>query len=135
LIDSGSLSSLTGVSGGLFGYNLSDPQMMWDAKTQRFYYSAVYFDAILSDNGLAIGWSKTATPASSSDFCQYAVSFGDELPDYPKLGDSSDFLLYGYNLFGLFGSSYDGSEFMTVNKPAAGSACPPASAFSVHSSG
>jgi hypothetical protein len=121
--NSGSLSSLTGISGGLFGYSLSDPQMMWDAKTQRFYYSAVYYDAFLSDNGLAFGWSKTATPTSSSDFCKYYLSFGSDLPDYPKLGDSADFLLYGYNLFSDFASTYSGSSFATVNKPPAGSTC------------
>ena len=135
LFNSGSLSSLTGISGGLFGYSLSDPQMMWDAKTQRFYYSAVYYDAFLLDNGLAVGWSKTATPASAADFCQYAISFGSELPDYPKLGDSSDFLLFGYNKFGNGASTYDGSEFTLVNKPPAGSACAPTSAFAVYTSG
>ena len=134
LVNSGSLSSLTGVSGGLFGHSLSDPQMMWDAKTQRFYYSAVYYDFLLADNGLAVGWSKTATPSSASDFCKYALQFGVELPDYPKLGDSSDFLLYGYNQF-LLGSSYDGSAFAILNKPPAGSACAPTSAFAVYSSG
>ena len=73
-INSGTLSALTGISTSLFGYSLSDPQMMWDVKTQRFYYTAVYYDSLfLSDNGLAIGWSKTATPASSNDFCQYAI--------------------------------------------------------------
>jgi hypothetical protein len=122
-VNSGSLSSLTGISGGLFGYSLSDPQMMWDAKTQRFYYSAVYYDAFLSDNGLAFGWSKTATPANSNDFCKYYLSFGSDLPDYPKLGDSADFLLYGYNLFSDFASTYSGSSFATVNKPPAGSNC------------
>jgi hypothetical protein len=122
-VNSGSLSSLTGISGGLFGYSLSDPQMMWDAKTQRFYYSAVYYDAFLSDNGLAFGWSKTATPSNSSDFCKYYLSFGSDLPDYPKLGDSADFLLYGYNLFSDFASTYSGSSFATVNKPPAGSTC------------
>jgi hypothetical protein len=134
LLNSGSLSSLTGISGGLFGYNLSDPQLMWDAKTQRFYYSAVYYDAFLSDNGLAVGWSKTATPSSSSDFCKYSISFGEELPDYPKLGDSSEFLLYGYNQF-FFGLNYDGSQFAILNKPPAGSSCAPASAFTMHTSG
>lgn len=128
-VNSGSLSSLTGISGGLFGYSLSDPQMMWDAKTQRFYYSAVYYDAFLSDNGLAFGWSKTATPASSSDFCKYYLSFGSDLPDYPKLGDSADFLLYGYNLFSDFASTYSGSSFATVNKPPAGSTCASTSAL------
>jgi hypothetical protein len=136
LISSGSLSALTGISTGFFGYSLSDPQMMWDAQTHRFYYSAVYYDSLfLSDNGLAVGWSKTATPSSSADWCQYAISAGSELPDYPKLGDSQDFLMYGFNLFGNFASTYDGSEYATLNKPQAGSTCPSASAFSVYTSG
>jgi hypothetical protein len=135
LLNGGSLSALTGISGGLFGYSLSDPQMMWDAKTQRFYYSAVYYDFFFFDTGLAVGFSKTATPTSASDFCQYAIQFNGELPDYPKLGDSSDFLLFGYNKFGNFASTYDGSEFATLNKPPAGSTCPAPSAFSVYSSG
>jgi len=136
LINSGSLSALTGITTGLFGYSLSDPQMMWDAKTQRFYYSAVYFDSLFfSENGIAIGWSKTATPTSASDFCQYAISLGSEVPDYPKLGDSSDFLLVGYNEFGNFATTYDGSQFAMVNKPPAGSTCAPTSAFAVYASG
>jgi hypothetical protein len=135
-INTGSLSALTGITTGLFGYSLSDPQVMWDAKTQRFYYSAVYFDSLFfSENGIAIGWSKTATPASSSDFCQYAISFGTEVPDYPKLGDSADFLLVGYNEFGNFATTYDGSQFAMLNKPPAGSTCAPTSAFAVSASG
>lgn len=136
LLNTGGLDALTGIPTGLFGYALSDPQMMWDAKTQRFYYSAVYYDSLFfSDNGIAIGWSKTATPSSASDFCQYALSFGSELPDYPKLGDSSDFLVYGYNAFSNFASTYDGSGFAVVNKPPSGSSCPPTSAFTATESG
>jgi len=134
-INSGTLSSLTGISTGLFGYSLSDPQMLFDVKTQRFYYVAVYYDSLfLSDNGIAIGWSKTATPASSADFCQYAISFGAELPDYPKLGDSSDFLLAGFNQFGNGASTYDGSAFVTLNKPLTGSECAATSSFKVYKS-
>jgi hypothetical protein len=132
LVNSGSLSALTGVSGGIFGYSLSDPQMMWDAGTQRFYYTAVFYDAFLSNTGLAIGWSKTATPASSSDFCKFTIGFGSDLPDYPKLGDSQAFLMVGYNLFSNGATTYAGSEFTTVNKPAAGATCPAASQFAVH---
>jgi len=136
LLNSGTLDALTGITTGPFGYALSDPQMMWDAKTQRFYYSAVYFDSLFfSDNGLAVGWSKTATPSSASDFCQYAISLGSELPDYPKLGDSADFLLYSYNAFGSFASTYDGSAFAVLNKPPAGSSCAPTTAFTVTDSG
>jgi hypothetical protein len=135
LINSGSLSALTGISSGIFGYSLSDPQMMWDAKTQRFYYTTVYYDAFLFDTGIAIGWSKTATPASSSDFCKYVIGSGSELPDYPKLGDSPGFLIIGYNLFGNGASTYDGSEITTLNKPPDGSACAPTSAFAIGGSG
>jgi len=136
LLNNGGLDALTGIPTGFFGYALSDPQMMWDAKTQRFYYSVVYYDSLfLSDNGIAIGWSKTATPSSASDWCQYALSFGAELPDYPKLGDSSDFLIYGYNQFSNFAQTYDGSGFTVVNKPPAGSSCPPTSAFTATDSG
>jgi hypothetical protein len=134
LINSSTLSALTGISGGLFGYSLSDPQMMWDPQTKRFYYSAVYYDAFLSDNGLAVGWSTTSTPKSSADFCQYEISFGSELPDYPKLGQSGDFLIYGYNKFN-YGSSYDGSEFAVLNKPPSGPSCAPTSDFLVNTSG
>jgi hypothetical protein len=136
LVHGGTLSDLTGIPTGFFGYALSDPQIMWDAKTQRFYYSAIYYDSLfLSDNGLAVGWSTTATPSSASDFCQYAISFGSELPDYPKLGDSSDFLIYGFNQFSDFASTYTGSAFAILNKPPAGSTCAPTSAFTVKSSG
>ena len=131
-INSGSLSSLTGITGGIFGYSLSDPQMMWDASTQRFYYTAVFYDAFLLNTGLAIGWSKTGSPASSSDFCKYTIGFGSDLPDYPKLGDSQGFLLAGYNLFSDGASTYAGSEFATVNKPGPGSTCAPTSQFAVH---
>jgi hypothetical protein len=141
-INTGSLMSLTNITtlpnnGACFlpgsSPSHSDPQIMWDIATQRFYYTDVWYDGtFLSCAGLSIGFSKTATPASASDFCHYKVDFGPELPDYPKQGDSRDFLLYGYNKFGAAGSSYDGSEFMTFNKPAAGSTCPAASAFSLH---
>jgi hypothetical protein len=132
LVNSGSLSSLTGITGGIFGYSLSDPQMMWDAATQRFYYTAVFYDAFLSNIGLAIGWSKTGAPAGSNDFCKYTIGFGSDLPDYPKLGDSQAFLMVGYNLFSDGATTYAGSEFTTVNKPQPGSACAPTSQFAVH---
>ena len=135
-LSSGSLSALTGISTGFFGYALSDPQMMWDPTTQRFYYVALYYDSLfMSDNGLAIGWSKTATPATSSDFCQYTVAFGSDFPDYPKLGDSHDFLVVGYNDFVSGAATYAGSAFMTVNKPAAGSSCLSAGRYAAHFSG
>jgi hypothetical protein len=119
-ISTGSLASLTGIS----GYALSDPQVIFDVKTQRFYYVAIYFDPFfLSDNGIAIGYSTTAQPSGSGSFCKYYASYGGDLPDYPKLGDSGDVLLTGYNLFTFFASTYVGSEVFWLSKPLAGSTC------------
>jgi hypothetical protein len=140
-LNTGSMTDLTSISStpdscGFFGglpATISDPQIMWDAATQRFYYTAVWYDGFfLSCAGLAIGFSKTATPASSADFCKFILSTGAELPDYPKLGDSADFLLFGYNKFSAGASTYDGSEVLTMNKPPAGSTCPSPSVFSLN---
>jgi hypothetical protein len=133
LIKSGSLANLTGISS--FFYQLSDPQMKYDVRTGRFFYAAVYYDPFfLSDNGLAIGFSKTASPKTARDFCKYYVSYGAELPDYPKLGDSNAFSMVGYNLY-TSDETYEGSEVFWLSKPPAGTGCPAASTFKLGFSG
>ena len=114
LIASGTLGELTGHN----NFDLSDPQILWDAPTQRFYYSAV---DVVSDT-YAFGYSTTATPSGPGDFCQYDADFGFQgfyLPDYPKLGDSSDFIIIGANVF-AGGFSYVGSDIDWIKKPPAG---------------
>ena len=120
-LSAGGLDTLTGDA--LDG--LSDPQVIWDPDTNRFYYAVLDY---LSDN-FEVGFSKTDSPSSASDFCRYDVNFGygSDLPDYPKLGDTSDFLLIGSNVFasGLF---FDRSDVAWLAKPAAGTitSCPSA---------
>ena len=69
--------------------NTFDPQIIWDAQTNRFFY---FNDSIFSasDNRLSWGFSKTASPANgtSTHWCKYTTGFGTRFPDYPKLGDS-----------------------------------------------
>ncbi len=121
LLASGGLDTLTGDS--IDG--LSDPQVIWDPGTSRFYYAVLDY---LSDN-LQVGFSKTDSPSSASDFCKYDVDFGygSDLPDYPKLGDTADFLLIGSNVFGG-GLFFDRSDVAWLGKPAAGTitTCPSA---------
>jgi hypothetical protein len=120
-LGSGDLGALTGDSVD----NLSDPQVIWDPDTNRFYYAVLDF---VSDD-MEIGFSKTNSPNSAPDFCKYDVNFGfgSDLPDYPKLGDTADFLLVGANMFagGIF---YTESDVMWAGKPAAGTitSCPAA---------
>ncbi len=116
LITDGDLGALTG-----FPVNeLSDPQIVWDPSAQRFYYLAldVTYDTF------AFGYSTSANPRSSADFCKYRVNFGyyPSLPDYPKLAVSRDFVLVGANVFGIFGT-YQGSDVDWFVKPSA-TACP-----------
>src|SRR5215212_7555589 len=115
-----------GVLTELFGVDpktrVSDPQMIWDPDTSRFYYAGL---ALFSptDNRLEYGFSKTDKPTSAADFCHYSTSFGDNIPDYPKLGDTQNLLLIGFNSFNARGN-YRGSQLSGVQKPPSGSSCP-----------
>jgi hypothetical protein len=118
MLDQGDLGQLTGFP----VTELSDPQVVWDPSSQRFYYLVldVYRDTF------AFGYSTGPSPTSSADFCRYIVDFGYgqsfSLPDYPKLGVTRDFVLIGANVFNLFGQ-YVGSDVDWFIKPAA-SQCP-----------
>ena len=83
-ISTGSINSLVGAAST---DSVFDVQVLWDPTTSRFYYAA---DDVVSssDNRLAFGFSKTASPSSAADWCKYSIGFGSVFPDYPKLGDS-----------------------------------------------
>jgi hypothetical protein len=126
LISQGTLQQLTGTPSGR---SVFDPQIIWDPQTNRFFYVTV--DAVSSTNNLlAFGFSKTATPSSAADFCHYEMAgFGRRLPDYPKLGDTQDFLLVGTNTFDAPTDGFLGSDLYSITKPPDGSTCPAASSF------
>jgi hypothetical protein len=127
-INTGSLATLTGVSGFL-----TDPQILWDTHDQRFYY--VVLNA--SNNTLAWGFSKNSNPLSAADFCKYTANFGygSNLPDYPKLGNTQRFLLIGVNVF-AGGQSYIGSDVDVIFKGNVGpnpiTTCPAQSSFGLN---
>lgn len=124
-LSTGTLHSLLGAPSGV---DLFDPQIMWDAQTNRFYYA---MDAVISDadNRVAFGFSKTATPTTAADWCgPYTINFGSTFADYPKLGDSQHFAIIGTNLFNSSGS-FVGSHIEGISKPPAGSTCPAGSSF------
>jgi hypothetical protein len=100
-----------------------DPQVMWDASTNRFYYAGdIVFSS--SDNRLAFGFSKTASPNNATtDWCHYNISYGSEFPDYPKLGDSRYFAVIGVNVFTAAGP-FRGSDIIAISKPPVGTTCP-----------
>ena len=117
---------------GLFGgahFNYSDPQALWDPHTRRFYL------LIWDTTNATMRWafSKTHDPATltAADWCTYTSSFGyspNDAPDYPKLGQTTDFLVIGVNFFQNF-ATFMGGETLTIQKPQVGPGpvpvCPP----------
>src|SRR3954451_15978856 len=116
-ISSGTLSALWGTGGA----TTTDPQMIWDPGTKRFYYAGLILVSS-TDNRLTFGFSKTASPNTAADFCKYTISHGTPLPDYPKLGDTKDFGLIGTNTFSNSSpiGTYVGSDIVAVTKPPSG---------------
>lgn len=126
LISAGALNTLVGLATTV---NVFDPQIIWDAQTNRFYY---FNDAIFSasDNRLAWGFSKTSSPSNgTTDWCKYTTAFGTRFPDYPKFGDSFYFLIVGVN---SFAPGFVGSDIISFSKPPAGTTCPAGSSFKVN---
>jgi hypothetical protein len=127
----GSLIALTGCATTLCTDSVFDVQVNWDPATNRFYYAT---DDIASStqNFIDFGFSTSATPTlSMTSWCRYSLPFGSKFPDYPKLGDTKDFALVGYNEFSGNGSGaiFIGSHISWVSKPPAGSTCPAPSTF------
>ena len=120
-IRTGTLNALAGAPSAV---SVFDPQIMWDATTNRFYFAT---DAVQSStqNFLVYGFSKTASPTSAADFCKYVINTSPSFYDYPKLGDSRFFSLIGANVFGnSSGGGFQGSDLIAIRKPGAGTGCP-----------
>jgi hypothetical protein len=94
--------------------NYSDPQILWDRATNRFYYLIIH----TTDDTFAWGFSKSSNPKNpTTDFCHYNADFGygSDLPDYPKMGDTKNFLLIGANIYQV--EAYLGSDVDWLAKP------------------
>jgi hypothetical protein len=126
LIASAGTEALTGTAHS----SLSDPQVMWDPGTNRFYYIVLN----VSNDTIQWGFSKDSNPVSlPGGFCNYDADFGygTSLPDYPKLGDTLHSLLIGVNVF-QNAQTFAGADVDYITKPsgtAAITTCPASSTF------
>jgi hypothetical protein len=110
------------------GVFLSDPQLLWDPSTRRFYYSMMENRGTSEpDEGIAWGFSKTSTPSSAADFCSYFSGFNfghTSFLDRDSLGDTRDFLVISGDRFNTSGA-FVGTDVTWIAKPGPGSTCPP----------
>jgi hypothetical protein len=121
----GTLQDLTEQGGHVF-----DPMVFWDPDTNRFYYSTADTESN-TDNRIAFGFSKTSTPSSAADFCKYTIPLGSIHADFPRLGDTQDFLLIGTNNSNKSTGGYVGSNLYSITKPPSSTTCPDKSTFMV----
>ena len=126
----GNLLSLTGCATPACTDSVFDVQVIWQPALNRFFYATMDIGSgSPGGNLINFGFSTTATPTlSNASWCRYSIGFGNTVPDYPKLGDTKDFLLIGTNNF-TASESFIGSTIFWITHPPAGTSCPPASAF------
>lgn len=105
-------SALTGNTSG------SDPMALWDPDTQRFYYNIWNTSNATMDWGFSKDSNPTSIPGS---WCNYQTGFGyatTSFPDYPKLGQTKDFLMIGVNFYPSSSSSQStSSDLLWISKP------------------
>jgi hypothetical protein len=105
-----------------------DPQIIWDSTSNRFYYVMISVFS-QTDNRLSFGFSKVglvndlSRNPSSEGWCHYSASFGSFFPDFPKLGDSQDFLIIGVNIISP-DATVAQAALIAISKPAEGQAAP-----------
>jgi hypothetical protein len=104
--------------------NLTDPQVIWDERTGRWYYLALELETA-TDFALDFGWSRTSDPSDlDGGWCNLRVETGTLLNDYPKLGDAGDFLMFGTNVFENDEDAFVSAQVWSVPKPGPGTSCP-----------
>jgi hypothetical protein len=102
---------------GLFDFFtvISDPRVIYDPISDRWFVSCVTLDPYLSYVGewrLAVSNSNDPT----GTYTLYQAQFNGEFPDFPSLGVSDDKVALTGNAYALPSSAFLGSEFLVVNK-------------------
>jgi len=129
LIDKAPFATLTGTGDD----QLSDPQVLFDIRSNRFYYVILDVGSLTDPvSTMEYGFSKTNNPTSlPGDFCNYTIDFGwgGTVADYPKMGTTQDFVLIGVNIYPTL-ATFTGSDVGWILKSGNRqpmTSCPPAS--------
>lgn len=112
----------------------TDPEIQWDQQGGRWLYAALEFSTTPPlTTTLDFGWSKSGDPPALTlnniDWCNFHISTGALIHDFPRLGHDANFLLIGTNAFDAAGT-FQTAAVSAIVKPAAGdSTCTAPSAF------
>lgn len=98
------------------GFTVSDPQVVYDAATNRWFASAMEFNSGATGGKVLLLVSHSGTLSNSTTWKRYVVD--DEvstLLDQPKLGLTTDKVLISYERF-TGGTTFAGPEVLVANK-------------------
>jgi Repeat of unknown function (DUF346) len=126
------LGAFIGLTPGNFP---TDPQIEWDQQGARWLYAALEFTTIGTlATTVDFGWSKSADPSALTlnniDWCNFHISTGALIHDFPRLGHDANFVLIGTNVFDATSGAFQTAAVFAIVKPPAGdSTCTLPSAF------
>jgi hypothetical protein len=124
-LHSGSPLGLASFTGGTAP---CDPQIKYDAQSERWFYSALRCDGTTKSNELYLGWSKSSNPSSlagtseTSGWCKFKVATqpATSLDDYDKLGVDGAHVTIGANLFASSSGAFQTAQILVAPKPPTG---------------
>ena len=98
------------------GFSFSDPRVLFDKGSGRFFFSGVGF-SLTSNSVVFLGVSKTSDPTGGFFVYKIAQTSNGELHDQPKIGVSDDKVVISWNEFccGLLGI-FRGAETFVFEK-------------------
>lgn len=99
------------------GFTFSDPRILFDVSSGRWFFSGVGFAPLTMNSVVMLGVSKTSDPAGGFFFYKVAQTSNGELHDQPKIGVADDKVVISWNEFccGIFGT-FRGAETFVFQK-------------------
>jgi hypothetical protein len=97
----------------LFSQIVSDPRVLYDAQSGRWFLSVVIASSSLTSGGWRLAVSTTNDPGGA--YYLYAVNTSGSFPDFPKLGMSDDKVVLTGDAF-TGSSSFLGTEYLVARK-------------------
>jgi hypothetical protein len=108
------ISTLYAPLGGTCGtQNLSDPTATWDNAAQRWVITIIAYNGNFSQNAACVAVSTSADATGTYNL--YSFSYGNVLPDYPKLGVWPDAYYLTTDSF-PGGGGFSGAESCALNR-------------------
>src|SRR5438552_14375771 len=79
------------------GFSFSDPRVLFDTASGRFFFTGLGFNPITLDSVVFLGVSKTNDPTGGFFIYRLAQTSNGELHDQPKMGVNDDKVVISWN--------------------------------------